>query len=246
MQQSKLEKLKIQINKWTILFAGDGRFPVSNSWNSHVDVDIIPTEGQEYWEPTDYIRPIPASIRKRPRRPKKARRKDVHEEGTSSRRTKIKRACQTMNCLRCGLEGHNMNRYSGQGVDDMQCNLVFICERCLLAVASGSAREASHEDCSLTRREVWRAIDLCDEINKEILETNTAVKAVFLLLQQLNLNHANRMVVILEYLEAQADATVAISPHEANNKYRDSSGGEQCGNIEFTASAIATPTMREA
>lgn len=91
---------------------------------------VRPTEGQEYWEPTDYIRPIPASIRKRPRRPKKARRKDVHEEGTSSRRTKIKRACQTMNCLRCGLEGHNMNRYSGQGVDDMQCNLVFICERC--------------------------------------------------------------------------------------------------------------------
>lgn len=54
--------------------------------------------------------------------------------------------------------------------------------------------------------EVWRAVDLCDEINKEILETNTAVKAVFLLLQQLNLNHANRMVVILEYLEAQGEA----------------------------------------
>ena len=41
MQQSKLEKLKIQRNKWTPLSAGDGRFQVVNAWNSHVDVDIM-------------------------------------------------------------------------------------------------------------------------------------------------------------------------------------------------------------
>jgi len=42
-----------------------------------------------------------------------------------------------------------------------------------------------------------RTAGLCDEINKEILETNTTVEAIFLLLQQLNLNQVNRMVVIL-------------------------------------------------
>jgi hypothetical protein len=41
---------------------------------------------------------------------------------------------------------------------------------------------------------MWRAVGLCDEIKKEILETNRAVEAIFLLLQQLNLNHANRTV----------------------------------------------------
>lgn len=182
MQQSKLEKLKIQSNKWTPLSAGDGRFQVANAWNSHVDVDIKsntctcrkwqltgmpcehacaaiawmrekpedychgwltleaynatykfcvrPAEGQEYWEPTDYIRPVPAPIRKRPGRPKKARRKDANEEGTSSRRTKIKRAYQTKHCSRCGLEGHTMNRCSGQGVNHMPRGWVIICERC--------------------------------------------------------------------------------------------------------------------
>ena len=91
---------------------------------------VRPTEGQEYWEPTDCIRPVPAPIRKRPGRPKKAIRKDANEEGTSSKRTKIKRAYQTMHCSRYGLEGRSMNRCSGQGVDHMPRDWVIICERC--------------------------------------------------------------------------------------------------------------------
>jgi len=80
------------------------------------------TDGQEYWAPTDYIRPVPTPIRKRPGRPIKPRRKYANQEGTSSRRTKGKRAYQTMHCSRCDLEGHNMNRCNGQGVNHMPRN----------------------------------------------------------------------------------------------------------------------------
>lgn len=82
---------------------------------------VRPTASQQYWEQTDYVRPIPPRVNKRkPGRPKKNRRRDGNEEpvaGSRNRRragneppvpaTRIRRSYPPITCTRCGLTGHN-------------------------------------------------------------------------------------------------------------------------------------------
>lgn len=52
-------------------------------------------------EETNYVRPTPPPLKKRLRRPKKARRKDQNEGQVSN--NKLKRTYKEVTCTRCGL-----------------------------------------------------------------------------------------------------------------------------------------------
>jgi hypothetical protein len=85
------------------------------SYNATYEHFVRPTQGMEYWEKTDFVKPVPAPIRRRPGRPKKQRRKDASQEGPSNSK-KMKRSYPIITCSRCGLEGHNINGCVSQGV----------------------------------------------------------------------------------------------------------------------------------
>ncbi|KAK2437560.1 hypothetical protein QL285_022434 [Trifolium repens] len=85
------------------------------SYNATYEHFVRPTQGMEYWEKTDFVKPVPAPIRSRPGRPKKQRRKDASQEGPSNSK-KMKRSYPIITCSRCGLEGHNINGCVSQGV----------------------------------------------------------------------------------------------------------------------------------
>ncbi|KAK2412396.1 hypothetical protein QL285_047593 [Trifolium repens] len=85
------------------------------SYNATYEHFVRPTQGMEYWEKTDFVKPVPAAIRRRPGRPKKQRRKDASQEGPSNSK-KMKRSYPIITCSRCGLEGHNINGCVSQGV----------------------------------------------------------------------------------------------------------------------------------
>lgn len=75
------------------------------SYNATYEFFVQPTRGQEYWEKTQYTRPVPPPVKRRPGRPKKARRKDGNEDSVSNGR--LKRSYPAFTCSRCGVEGHN-------------------------------------------------------------------------------------------------------------------------------------------
>jgi hypothetical protein len=60
------------------------------SYNATYEHFVRPTQGIEYWEKTDYVKLVPAPVRRRPGRPKKQRRKDAYEERLSNSK-KMKR-----------------------------------------------------------------------------------------------------------------------------------------------------------
>jgi hypothetical protein len=75
---------------------------------------IQPLQGQEFWEVTNFNKPVPPPIRRRTGRPKKQRRKDGNEDGASS--SKLKRKYPAITCARCGIQGHNSKGCSNYGV----------------------------------------------------------------------------------------------------------------------------------
>lgn len=67
---------------------------------------IKPTQGVEFWEVTDYDKPVPPVVKRRPGRPKRSRRKDGDEQPVNG---KLRRTLPPITCSRCGNKGHNRN-----------------------------------------------------------------------------------------------------------------------------------------
>jgi hypothetical protein len=93
------------------------------SYNATYKHFVKPIQGIQYWEKTEYVKLVPASVRRRPGRPKKQRRKDAFEEGPSNSK-KMKRSYLVITCSRCSLEGHNKNGCVNQGVSPRPRGLV--------------------------------------------------------------------------------------------------------------------------
>lgn len=66
---------------------------------------INPTNSQEFWEKTPYVKPIPPKIKRSAGRPKKNRRKDGNECDVVG--GKLKRSYNAWTCSICKQEGHN-------------------------------------------------------------------------------------------------------------------------------------------
>jgi len=93
------------------------------SYNATYEHFIKPTQGEEFWEKTDYVKPVPAPKRRQPGRPKKQRRKDASEGPSGS--GNIRRSYPVITCSRCGLEGnHNRFGCTSQGVMPMPPNWI--------------------------------------------------------------------------------------------------------------------------
>ncbi|KAL5130406.1 hypothetical protein HKD37_12G033480 [Glycine soja] len=126
IQQSRLEKEKVESNKWTANWVGDPdgtRFEVCHhetridtkdytdgiltigSYNATYENYICPTRSQQYWETTPFDRPTPPHIKKRPDRLKKCRRKDQNKGQVNNSR--LKRSYKEVTCTTCDLNGHN-------------------------------------------------------------------------------------------------------------------------------------------
>jgi len=91
------------------------------SYNATYEHFIKSTQGEEFWEKTDYVKLVPASKRRQPERPKKQKRKDGSMGPSSS--GNVRRSYPVQRCLRCGLEGnHNRFGCTNQGVMPMPSN----------------------------------------------------------------------------------------------------------------------------
>lgn len=97
------------------------------SYNATYEHFIKPTQGEEFWEKTNYERPVPAPKRRQPGRPKKQRRKNASEGPSRSAKgsTNVRRSYPVLTCSRCGMEGnHRMVGCTNQGVMPMPVNWV--------------------------------------------------------------------------------------------------------------------------
>lgn len=160
VQQSKLDKEKINSRPWTAVWAGDAdgnRFEVQchdtrvdvklhegtctcrlwqltgmpckhaiaaiahkhdrpenycNGWlttgayNATYEFYVQPTQSQEFWEATPYLKPVPPPMKRKPGRPKKCRRRDS-TEATTAGGTRLRRTYTDIQCSRCGGVNHN-------------------------------------------------------------------------------------------------------------------------------------------
>lgn len=75
------------------------------AYNATYAYFVQPVQGVEFWEQTNYEKPVPPLIKRRPGRPKRARRKDGNEELVSN--GKLRRTLAPVTCSRCGTRGHN-------------------------------------------------------------------------------------------------------------------------------------------
>lgn len=81
------------------------RWLTMGSYNAVYASFVQPTQGEQYWTPTEYIHPAPPKLKRQAGRPKKQRRKDGNEGMVSNNR--LKRSYGEWNCKRCGHQGHN-------------------------------------------------------------------------------------------------------------------------------------------
>ena len=80
-----------------------------------------PTQGEEFWKKTDYVKLVSAPKRRQSGRPKKQRRKDASEGPSNS--GNVRRSYPMLTCSRCVLEGnHNRVACTNQGVMHMPPN----------------------------------------------------------------------------------------------------------------------------
>ena len=75
------------------------------SYHATYQFFINPTNSQEFWEKTPYLKPIPPKVRRSAGRPKKNRRKDGDECVVTG--GKLKRSYNVWTCSTCKQEGHN-------------------------------------------------------------------------------------------------------------------------------------------
>ncbi|XP_057434510.1 leucine-rich repeat extensin-like protein 5 [Lotus japonicus] len=96
------------------------------AYRSTYEFYVHPTRSQQYWEPTDYVKPLPPKVPKRKDgRPKRKRRRDATEQQVAEgSRTRLRRTYPDITCTRCGLTGHNSRGCHRQGVSRMPRNWV--------------------------------------------------------------------------------------------------------------------------
>lgn len=96
------------------------------AYRSTYEFYVHPTRSQQYWEPTDYVKPLPPNVPKRKAgRPKRKRRRDATEQQVAGgSRTRLRRTYPDITCTRCGLTGHNSRGCHRQGVSRMPRNWV--------------------------------------------------------------------------------------------------------------------------
>jgi hypothetical protein len=75
------------------------------AYNSTYEFFVNPTASQEYWEKTEYVKPVPPPSRRSAGRPKKQRRKDGNEASVSG--GKSKRIYNEWTCSNCSMKGHS-------------------------------------------------------------------------------------------------------------------------------------------
>jgi hypothetical protein len=75
------------------------------SYHATYQFFIKPTNSQEFWEKTPYLKPSPPNVKRSAGRPKKNRRKDGNECDVIG--GKLKRSYNVWTCSICKQEGHN-------------------------------------------------------------------------------------------------------------------------------------------
>ncbi|KAK2407411.1 hypothetical protein QL285_043034 [Trifolium repens] len=75
------------------------------AYNSTYEFFVNPTASQEYWEKTEYAKPVPPPSRRSAERQKKQRRKDGNKASVSG--GKSKRIYNEWTCSNCNMKGHS-------------------------------------------------------------------------------------------------------------------------------------------
>ncbi|MED6203356.1 hypothetical protein PIB30_114733, partial [Stylosanthes scabra] len=86
---------------------------------------MYPIPEEPLWEKSQYNRPLPPPVKRRPGCLKKKRRKDSDEGPSGSKKpkddTKLTRKCREFTCSYCGQKGHTKRACIHKKNDDVTC-----------------------------------------------------------------------------------------------------------------------------
>ncbi|KAJ1404870.1 Zinc finger, CCHC-type superfamily [Sesbania bispinosa] len=80
------------------------------SYHATYEHHVQPLQGEEFWETTDQLPPVPPNIQRKAGRPKKQRRKEGDGRESAVNPRKLKRKLADYTCRICEVKGHNKQK----------------------------------------------------------------------------------------------------------------------------------------